>query len=132
MIYLKIVQFFLVLFLIDLYFYFLLFVGEVLLFFSSSSSSFFWDEFLNHHQYILDVFHHQNQYICYLKKEKQKKKTKRLNFLNKVGVKRENRHIPKMFWKTDSGKFCLTYFSKLNRNIIEKNLYCFERPLCNR
>ena len=58
---------------------------------------------------------------------------KRPIVLQKEGEKGEKQTNSNFFFENkQSEKFCLTYSSKLNRDPIEKKLYRFEDPHCNR
>ena len=57
---------------------------------------------------------------------------KRSTFLKK-GSKKGTKQTNSIFLEnTQSQNLCLTYLSKLNRDPIEKKLYLFEDPHCNR
>ena len=58
---------------------------------------------------------------------------KRPSFLKQGGERGGEHTNSKLFLENRQSKnFCLAYFSKLNRDPVEKKLYCFEDPHCNR
>ena len=75
----------------------------------------------------------ENVLVCLFPTNIRYFRQKRPSFLTKGG-KRGGKHTNSKFFleKRQSKNFRPTYFSKLNRDPIEKNLYRFEDPHCNR